>query len=219
MGVFETVWLPYTSWLVPTVAIAGFAVTWCTQSFALHTCHVIRAYVRGSHTHATPVGGGIGFVNPITLAWAAISRAWNDYVLRTPALVSAALTVMGYLDDRPHIVPGIRLMAQAAAATAIATLILWRSHGGQGMEHPRYIAGAASMLAWRANLFSCIDDIDGLCSTGCLYIARGGLAVSAITGGPTLFLLALAVLAAGLVGFLPYNAAPTKIFMGDSSST
>jgi Fuc2NAc and GlcNAc transferase len=215
----ETAWMPYALWLAPLVVGGAFVGTWLMRSIALRTGHIDHPHERGSHTRPTPIGGGMGFVVPVTLAWVGIAAAWGDYVLLTTAVVSAALAVMGYVDDRRRIEPWIRLTAQAAAAATIAVLILWRARGAQGVEYAGYIAGAAFMLTWSANLFNFMDGIDGLCSTECLYIALGGLAVSAFTGGSTPFLLALVVLAAGLVGFLPWNAAPAKIFMGDGGST
>ncbi len=215
----ETAWMPYATWLAPLVAASAFVGTWLMRAVAVRTGHIDQPHERGSHTRPTPIGGGMGFVIPITVAWVGIAALWSDYVLLTTAVVSAALAVMGYVDDRRRIEPWIRLTAQAAAAATIAVLILWRARGAQGVEYAGYIAGAAFMLTWSANLFNFMDGIDGLCSTECLYIAMGGLAVSAITGGSTPFLLALVVLAAGLVGFLPWNAAPAKIFMGDGGST
>jgi len=211
--------MPYALWLAPLVAAGAFAGTWLMRIIALGTGHIDHPHERGSHTRPTPVGGGMGFVIPVTIAWVGVAAAWGDYVLLTTAVVSAALAVMGYIDDRRRIEPWIRLTAQAVAAATIATLILWRARGSQGIEYAGYVAGAAFLLTWSANLFNFMDGIDGLCSTECLYIAMGGLAVSAITGGSTPFLLALVVLAAALVGFLPWNAAPAKIFMGDGGST
>ncbi len=211
--------MPYALWLAPLMAASAFVGTWLMRALALRTGHIDHPHERGSHTRPTPIGGGMGFVIPVTIAWVGIAAFWGDYVLLTTAVVSAALAVMGYVDDRRRIEPWIRLTAQAAAAATIAVLILWRERGAQGVEYAGYIAGAAFMLTWSANLFNFMDGIDGLCSTECLFIALGGLAVSAFTGGSTPFLLALVVLAAGVVGFLPWNAAPAKIFMGDGGST
>jgi Fuc2NAc and GlcNAc transferase len=219
MSALDTSWIPYAVWMVPLAAIAAFAGTWCMRALALRSGHIVQPHARGSHTRPTPVGGGMGFVVPVTVAWVAISLAWGDYVLLTTAIVSAALAVMGYMDDRRRIEPWIRLAAQALAAATIATLILWRARGPQGIEYAGYIAGAAFMLTWSANLFNFMDGIDGLCATESLYVALAGLAIAACTGGSVPFLLSLAVLAAALVGFLPWNAPRARIFMGDGGST
>jgi Fuc2NAc and GlcNAc transferase len=219
MSELETAWMPYAIWMAPLAAMAAFIGTWLMRAIALRTGHIVHPHERGSHHIPTPVGGGMGFVVPVTLAWVGIAIAWGDYVLLTTALVSAALAVMGYMDDRRRIEPWIRLAAQATAAAIIATLILWRARGPQGIEYAGYIAGAAFMLTWSANLFNFMDGIDGLCATESLYVAVAGLAIAAYTGGSTSFLLALVVLAAGMVGFLPWNAPRAKIFMGDGGST
>lgn len=215
----DTGWIPLASWLVALCGIAAFCGTWFMRALALRRGHIVRPHARGSHTRPTPVGGGMGFVLPVTLAWAGIAIAWRDYVLLTTALVSAGLALMGYVDDRRRIEPWIRLAAQSTAATIIATLILWRARGPQGIEYAGYIAGAAFMLTWSANLFNFMDGIDGLCASECLYVTLGGIAISAFTAASTPFLLALVTLAAALVGFLPWNAPRARIFMGDGGST
>jgi hypothetical protein len=215
MSGLEKAWLPYALWMVPLTAVAAFIGTWLMRRVALRGGHIVQPHARGSHIRPTPVGGGMGFVVPVTFAWVGIAIVWDDYVLLATAMVSGALAVMGYIDDRRRIEPWIRLVAQAAAAAIIATLILWRARGPQGIEYAGYIAGAAFMLTWSANLFNFMDGINGLCASESLYVAVAGLAIAAVTGGSTPFLLALVVLAAALVGFLPWNARHAKIFMGD----
>jgi Fuc2NAc and GlcNAc transferase len=215
----ETGWLSATAWLAPLVAATACAGTWWMRQHALRAGHIVQPHARGSHTRATPVGGGMGFVVPVTVAWVAIAIAWADSVLLTTAIVGASIALMGYIDDRRRIEPWIRLSIQAVAAVVIATLILWRARGPQGIEYAGYIAGAAFMLTWSANLFNFMDGIDGLCATESLYVAVAGLAIAACTGGSTPILLALVVLAAALAGFLPWNAPRARIFMGDGGST
>ena len=219
MSGLETAWLPYAMWMAPLAAATAFIGTWLMRRIALRSGHIVHPHARGSHIQPTPVGGGMGFVVPVTLAWVGIAIVWDDYVLLATALVSAVLAIMGYADDRRRIEPWIRLAAQAVAAAVIATLILWRARGAQGIEYAGYIAGAAFMLTWSANLFNFMDGINGLCASESLYVAAAGLAIAALTGGSTPFLLALVVLAAALVGFLPWNVRHAKIFMGDGGST
>lgn len=189
------------------------------RRYALHAGHVVEPHARGSHTRPTPVGGGMGFVVPTTLAWIGIAIAWDDYVLGATGAVGLLIAVMGYMDDRRRIEPWIRLAVQVVAAATIATLVLWKARGSQGIEYAGYIVGAAFMLAWSANLFNFMDGIDGLCATESLFIALAGLAIAMLTGAPAPFLLALAALAASLLGFLPWNAPRARIFMGDGGST
>ena len=73
---FETAWLSRAMWMAPLVMAAAFAGTWGMRRLALRIGHIALPHARGSHTLPTPVGGGMGFVVPVTFAWAGIGVAW-----------------------------------------------------------------------------------------------------------------------------------------------
>lgn len=73
-------------------------------------------------------------------------------------------------------------------------------------------------LAGLANAFNLIDGLDGL-SAGLALISAGSLAGVFLLAGQTGMASASLVLAGALLGFLPYNVFPAKVFLGDSGAT
>lgn len=67
------------------------------------------------------------------------------------------------------------------------------------------------------NAFNLIDGLDGLAG-GMALIAAAALAGITFLNGDTQTALLLAVLCGALLGFLPYNFHPARIFLGDSGS-
>ena len=76
----------------------------------------------------------------------------------------------------------------------------------------------ALLWLWFINLFNFMDGIDGIAAIECFCVA-GGLALCAALGNPGGGLVFWsAVLAAAALGFLPWNWAPARIFLGDVGS-
>jgi UDP-GlcNAc:undecaprenyl-phosphate GlcNAc-1-phosphate transferase len=67
------------------------------------------------------------------------------------------------------------------------------------------------------NAFNIVDGLDGL-SAGLALISAGSLTAVFLLSGQTGMARASLVLAGGLIGFLPYNLYPAKIFLGDTGS-
>ena len=129
----------------------------------------------------------------------------------------SAILVIGILDDLRGLGAPLKLILEIAIAVAIAACgYRVESLGGVSlgwMEIPVTVAWLVAVT----NAFNMIDGLDGLA-------AGVGAMVTA-----TLFLLSLylmnvnaalilALLGGALVGFLPYNFYPARIFLGDSGS-
>ena len=76
------------------------------------------------------------------------------------------------------------------------------------------IIGTVVWLVGCANAVNLIDGMDGLAG-GVALVAAGSVALLA---GPSWAGWAGGLLAAGVAGFLPFNLAPARIFMGDVGS-
>ena len=124
------------------------------------------------------------------------------------ALLSGALVIVsiGIVDDIYRISAYQKLIFQMiAAAVAI-------SFGARAPIADGFISTAFS-LAWLVvlpNAFNLIDGLDGLCARASLFAA---LALFAMSGS-----VAAVALAGAIVGFLPFNLRPAKIFLGDTGS-
>jgi len=86
--------------------------------------------------------------------------------------------------------------------------------------HPAWLwwayAPVAALLLWQINLYNFMDGIDGIVAVQTLFFC---LAAHLLTGGVPGWEGALLWLLAGaMLGFLVYNWAPARIFMGDTGS-
>jgi len=124
------------------------------------------------------------------------------------------LFIVGLLDDRFHFAPYIKLFAQIIAG-CIAIFF------GNLLGIPgNFLLTAAITLFWIiaiTNAFNLLDNIDGL-AAGIALICSSMLFFSSL-GHPinTLGIYGL-IISGAVLGFLPYNFNPAKIFMGDSGS-
>ena len=161
------------------------------------------------HDRATPLLGGLALYTGIVPVLLLISR---DAPTRIFAVVVTVLFLIGLWDDRHRLSVGLRLSAQAVAA-----VILVAAGFRAELALPVWAAAVLSFL-WIVgitNAFNLLDSMDGA-ATGVAAIAAAGFLL--LTGGSTLGeTLAVALLGA-MLGFLPYNLPPARIFMGDGGS-
>ena len=160
---------------------------------------------RSAHSTPTPRGGGAAFV--------LVALLFNSLLLLvepTPALwvpwICAPLAVVGLLDDRLNLPALLRYGIQIL--TAIALLLptalptpLWP-----------WLCGPLVVIAVTAviNFVNFTDGLDGLVAS-CMAISLGAIAIDGASG--------LWPLVGALAGFLIWNWAPAKVFMGDVGST
>lgn len=174
---------------------------------------------RSSHVVPTLRGGGIAPVGAVLLAWVALGLGgWAPPAIIAIVLGTLLLAGVCWRDDLHGLPAATRLAAQAGAVAI----------GLAAVPHnllPRWVDPAASLAAvgilwlWWVNLFNFMDGIDGLAGSEAAAIGGGILAIAALGGGidPTAALLAAAILGAAL-GFLIWNWAPARVFLGDVGS-
>ncbi len=176
---------------------------------------------RRSHKVPTPRGGGLGLLLAAlpVVAWAWLTATPWLTPMAAVALLTALvlLTLLGWMDDH-HDLPSLpRFAVHLLASLTLALVVLY------GLDDwPvswRLLAGMGLVLAaaWSINAHNFMDGIDGLLGTQLLFyfVALGGLALYLGAAGTA---LACAGLAAASLGFVFYNRAPARIFMGDVGS-
>ena len=90
-----------------------------------------------------------------------------------------------------------------------------RKHSTTSIRHYHCIALLA--IAWSINFFNFMDGIDGIAGSQAVFVATG-VAVLGFTAGQG-SVQSIGVLIAGAsLGFLVWNWAPARIFMGDAGS-
>jgi Fuc2NAc and GlcNAc transferase len=177
---------------------------------------------RSSHQSVTPRGGGIGLLAGaaagilfLTASGIPVGRDLGVLLAGT-----AAIAVLGALDDRRSIPARYRLGVQAVVALAVVVLI-----GGPGrlplpppLDLPIGWLGIPLAVAWLitvTNFYNFMDGIDGL-ATGQAFASCAGVIIGVWAFGAVEL---ATVLAAACIGFLLLNSPPARIFLGDVGST
>ncbi|MFZ0695385.1 MAG: glycosyltransferase family 4 protein [Alphaproteobacteria bacterium] len=177
---------------------------------------------RSSHATATPRGGGIAVIAVLLAAWAGIALFTIPIAMpapMVPVLVAAgSLALVSWLDDLRGVAPALRLLIQIAAATtalgALPGLVF------QGVLPPDLDWAVTVLIwVWFINLFNFMDGIDGIAGVETAAIGLGLFLIGVLFAEPVpgFTLYALSLVAASL-GFLRWNWAPAKIFLGDVGS-
>ena len=178
---------------------------------------------RKAHNRPVPKGGGVGVVLAVLAGMAALYAGTGlvDDYLRGVILAATAIAAVALLDDLYDFPFTIKLAAQlAAAALAVGSGLYVGVLNLPTGPLDLGLAGPALTLAWilfATNAMNFIDGLNGLAS-GVSAIAAAILAVIAAAHGGLFVAACSAALAAGLVGFLPFNFPRARIFMGDVGS-
>jgi UDP-N-acetylmuramyl pentapeptide phosphotransferase/UDP-N-acetylglucosamine-1-phosphate transferase len=175
---------------------------------------------RSNHKAPVPRGGGIAMIGTIAAAWIGL---WAIGVLPPASLAIAAdmlaLAVVSWIDDRRGLSPAVRLLAQFAAVAAGVWVLpqgaVFQDWLPFGLER----AAMAVVWVWFLNLFNFMDGIDGIAGSEAVAIGAGLVLVLSFGGARDIGIAApAAAIAAAALGFLVWNWAPARIFMGDVGS-
>jgi UDP-GlcNAc:undecaprenyl-phosphate GlcNAc-1-phosphate transferase len=161
-----------------------------------------------------PYLGGIAIYLSFLLALTATLRFDSTEVLGL-LLAGAIVVILGLIDDFGVLTPGVKLAGQVVA---VATLMNASIYIKLGFLDP-WVAIALS-FAWLlaiTNAFNIIDVMDGLAAGVAACAALVLFLIAAVNGRETTAVL-LAALCGALAGFLKYNFAPARIYMGDAGS-
>jgi Fuc2NAc and GlcNAc transferase len=178
---------------------------------------------RSSHSTPTPRGGGLAFVAVILAGiLIGVAAGWVRGAVAIALVPSAgAIGLVGWIDDRRGLPAQFRLLVHLVAAVWVvycfgpaASLELGPLSLSLGPA-----AGIVSVLGlvWLSNLFNFMDGIDGIAGgeAASVAVVAALLCLRAGDAEPAwLFLL----VAAAVAGFLPWNWAPARVFMGDTGS-
>jgi UDP-N-acetylmuramyl pentapeptide phosphotransferase/UDP-N-acetylglucosamine-1-phosphate transferase len=178
---------------------------------------------RKLHQRPIPLLGGLGIVSSFLLAVLFWSAPW--FVPEQLFLLTALLVVflMGLRDDLLPLGPQLKLAGQGVAALIVVVPAGYRLHDLNGLLGMHLLDGGLSValsvlfVLFVMNAFNFIDGADGLAA---LLSGMASIAFVAIfsLAGDQLFALMAASLAGALLGFLPFNMQPARIFMGDAGS-
>jgi len=192
-----------------------------------------------AHPHPTPLLGGCAIFAGIllpSLLVLSIASVWavegtprfvRELAAHVPGAAAKApqaigilacamlLHVVGIVDDRKQLGPWLKLIAQFIAAVAAVGLFDVRVLTALG-PWPSAIL-TAIWLVTITNAFNFLDNMDGL-SAGVGAICAAAMLGAAASLGQWFVTGWLCVLLGALLGFLPHNFPPARVFMGDAGS-
>lgn len=200
---------PWLGW-VCAWGLASAAMTWLSLRYARRRGLVDAPGERRSHAVATPRGGGIAILAVLVLAasWSMVSWPHERTALALFVLGALCVGGIGWLDDHRPLPVWPRLAVHAGAAMLVSMIafsrtgVIWHA-----------VAGFALTMVL-VNIWNFMDGINGLASSQALVVAAGWL--PGLSGA---WWYMAAALAAGCVGFLPFNFPRARIFLGDVGSS
>ena len=169
---------------------------------------------RSSHVSAVPSGGGLGIV----LSWVLVSVGllgeiapafWQTGIL--PAAI--ILAAVGWIDDYRPLSARLRFSVQLGVSLYLLALA-----SGTGLLNTVTVLALAGLwLLWIANLYNFMDGSHGMAGSQGVF---SGLVLGWLfsQGGETGMSLVSLMVAASCLGFLPWNLAKNRVFMGDVAS-
>lgn len=166
------------------------------------------------HRAPTPYLGGAAVVSGFVITLLVLSDDWGKTL---PVLSGVAvLWVVGTIDDRRHVSPGVRVVVELGLAT-----LLWACDLGWslGLGPAVDLVLTAVWVVAVINAINLFDNMDGAATTMALVVS-GSLAVLGAIEGDVWTTVAAAALCGACAGFLPRNLArpSARIFLGDGGS-
>jgi UDP-GlcNAc:undecaprenyl-phosphate GlcNAc-1-phosphate transferase len=210
-----------------TAAAVTAVLTPLTMRFARAVGAIDEPRERGLSERPTPLLGGLAiFAGALVaiLVWLP-GGYYKDHELWLGVLLAAAvITIVGALDDRFELPPGVKLAGQVVAAVIVVhfgvavksiTLpfigLLHFPNAGVTNAGPLLtVLGLVVMM----NVVNFSDGVDGLTAGVCAIIAAAMAVIAFDLGRQQPGVLA-ALTAGAALGFLIYNFPPAKSFMGD----
>ncbi|MCQ2433307.1 MAG: undecaprenyl/decaprenyl-phosphate alpha-N-acetylglucosaminyl 1-phosphate transferase [Clostridia bacterium] len=175
---------------------------------------------RRMHKKPMPLLGGLAIFTGVTIA----GVIFCDLTITTITawLGGLIIILLGIFDDRFALNPWFKLVFQILAA-AIPVML-----GGVRIEqinlfghYVRFgVLAIPITIFWIAGMTNAINLIDGLDGLACgvTAICSASLLIVTLLHAELPIAMVTAILTGACIGFLPFNANPAKIFMGDTGA-
>ncbi len=197
------------------IMIFGFSAALCltplTRQIAMRLGVTAAPNQRNIHQRHVPLMGGAAIY--VAFALSVLLFSPPDHLRELGAIVAGAslLAIVGYLDDRRHLSPRLRLSAMTLSAILVALAgVQIRLFNNPLIDFPLTLFWIVALI----NAVNWIDNMDGL-AAGTAAITAGFFLLLALTQGQILVSMLAAAIFGSAVGFLIYNFNPSSTFMGD----
>jgi UDP-GlcNAc:undecaprenyl-phosphate GlcNAc-1-phosphate transferase len=207
-----------------TAAVVTALLTPLTMRLARAVGAVDIPRERGLSDKATPLLGGLAIFAGVLVAGVAwlpdsgpVGRVWHGVLLG-----AALITVVGALDDRFDLHPGVKFAGQVVAALVVVhygVVVHYITLPFVGRLSFPNAGGTVTVVGLVAlmNVVNFSDGVDGLAAGVCAIVAAA-LAVIAFDLGRAAPGVLAALTAGAALGFLIHNFPPASSFMGDCGS-
>jgi UDP-GlcNAc:undecaprenyl-phosphate GlcNAc-1-phosphate transferase len=217
-------------------AALTYAVVPVVRALALRARAVAGVRDRDVHDHAIPRWGGLGMFLGLLAGMVMASKlpmmrsVFEDSSGEARALLSGALIIvlLGLVDDRWELDAPTKMAGQVLAAGVMALQgisLLWLPIGGVLVLDPTTsVLLTVLIVLVSINAVNFIDGLDGLAAgitavtALAFFLYAYLLSVEFGVERATLSALVSALLVGTCSGFLPHNAFPARLFMGDTGS-
>ncbi|MDN5326831.1 MAG: UDP-GlcNAc:undecaprenyl-phosphate/decaprenyl-phosphate GlcNAc-phosphate transferase [Moorella sp. (in: firmicutes)] len=200
--------------------IVSFLLTPLLCRIAPRLGAVDKPNARKIHHTLMPRLGGVAIYAGFMLAYWLGGYHHQEY----PGLFFAGtfIMVVGIIDDIRSLSPRLKLLGQIIAAVILVAFgvrvdFLTNPFDGLFILGKLAIPVTIFWLVGVTNALNLVDGLDGL-AAGTSLIAAVTIAVVAWFNGELAVAFLSLALAAAVLGFLPFNFHPARIFMGDSGS-
>jgi UDP-GlcNAc:undecaprenyl-phosphate GlcNAc-1-phosphate transferase len=176
-----------------------------------------------SHKNPVPYLGGVAIIIGVVLvsyiSLISDKFTWNTFWLATSVLGPAVVMgLVGLWDDLKSLNPLPRFIGQSAAGLVVAFILILNDNIGNPTGI--IVLDAAITVLWIVGICNSInffDNLDGG-AAGTVAITAISLTYLAITGDQYLIAALSIVVAGSTLGFLIWNRAPARIYMGDAGA-
>jgi UDP-GlcNAc:undecaprenyl-phosphate GlcNAc-1-phosphate transferase len=225
------------------LGVAAFALTglltWPVRALAIRLGAMDAPNLaRKTQSEPVPYLGGVAIALGITITtlaavYVGVNRSGENIgqikdLALTVLLPALALGAMGLIDDLRSLSPWPRLIAQSVVGTVVAFVIVNSGTIGtpfgtgsadDGLSNGSWINTAVTIfwIVGICNSINFFDNLDGA-AAGAVAIAALGVFVIAFDRGQELVSALSIVTVGATIGFLMWNKAPAKIYMGDAGA-
>ena len=207
-----------------TAFVMSGLLTWPVRKLAIAIGAMDRPNLdRKTQKEPVPYLGGVAIaITILVITFASIAAnqpTAQKFTLASQVLIPALiLGLMGLMDDLKGLAALPRLILQTIAAIVMSLILI--NTNTMGLAFGNAIADAAVSILWIVGICNAINFFDNLDGGAAGTVAAATLGIFLISYGQGQELIsALAILTAGAtLGFLMWNKAPAKIYMGDAGA-
>jgi Fuc2NAc and GlcNAc transferase len=204
-------------------AAASGILTGIVRRYALARAVIDVPNERSAHTRPVPRGGGLAIAGVVITGSVILGVREELPSNFLAALIGGGLIVagIGWLDDHRSVSSLVRVVAHfLAAALAVALMqgLPEMTVGGRVVQLG--VLGslfAVLTIVWLINLYNFMDGIDGIAGVNAVTVGLFGAFLLQRSGSSGLASIAFLIAGASF-GFLLWNWAPARIFLGDVGS-